>query len=366
MRVLLVADGPHFFLKKYLQSACFALKSAGHTPLALWASEQGLGPGLDEALVDHAEFRDQARHGSMERLATALSIAASVGADHVHLCFFNDPGALLHAARLGQASLPPITVSIFGLGVFRESGYEAAYNRLIADRVIVKTLLHSNNPGVAAAGARAMGLLDQGPVRYLHDPIYDDPAHFTHAKVTARARLGIDAATQVVLYYGTFPSKKGADLLLEAASHCTDPKICFLFAGSLSSSAGSLTPERFALPNVRLDDRVIDEVDTGFYFCAADLIALPYRRYYEFDTSGVFVQSCLARRRMLVPNFSPFRDTVNTFDLGGTFRCEDSVDLATRVMEALSGTPTEGGEGFGEYIATLSTWADFASAILET
>lgn len=364
MKILLVADSSHLFLKKYLQGACAAIKDAGHEPLVLWASEELLGNDLNDVLVHDAAFRDLSDRRSPERFRKAFNVAEHLGVERIHVCFLNDSSALLES--VGAVSLPaiPLSVSIFGLGAFRDSAYEAAYNRLVARRIITKTLIHSNNPAVTRNGAIAMGLLDASPVQYLYDPIYDDPGNFVHAKDAARQRLGIETGAKVVLYYGTFPHKKGADLLLEAARDCANQKISFLFAGSLSANNGFLTRKDFALANVRLDDCIIDEADTGLYFCSADLIALPYRRFYELDTSGVFVQSCLAHRPMVVPNFAPFSQTVAEFELGVTFRCEDSYDLGTRIQSFLGDTSPEKVRGFDRYLASHSTWADFTSAVI--
>lgn len=367
MKILLVADSPHLFLRKYIQGACAAFNELGQTPLVLCTPPACFDSDIEGQIVTDAAFHDWCRSKSPQRFTRAFELAKQLGAQRVHICFFNDADALWRSI---DAQLPPsieLSISIFGLGAFRDSAYEAAYHKLIARRVIAKTLLHSNNPEIAKMGAATMGLLDAGRVHYLHDPIYDDPRLFKHKKNVAREQLGIDPDKKIVLYYGTFPKKKGADLLLETARHSADRNTCFLFAGSLSASdSGCLTKGDFDLPNVRLDDRVIDEADTGLYFCSADLIALPYRRFYELDTSGVFVQSCLARRPMVVPNFAPFRQTVDRFRLGGTFRCDDACDLGRGIRALLDDAAPDAQRGFDEYIASLSSWTDFASAILGT
>lgn len=367
MKLILVADGSQFFLPKYLHGAWGALRELGHEPLILAPAVDGIDKGMLKSIIVDEPFADLCRARSVQRFARMQEVARQSGADRVHLCFVDDMAALAAGLKDKEAaSAPRLSISVFGLGSFRSDAYEAAYNALVFRNAISRTLLHSNHPDVARSSASAMGVLCNGSVRYLHDPIYDRPEYFSSDKRRARIALGIDPNTRVVLYFGTFPCKKGADLLLRAARHCQSRDLCFLFAGSLATAGNDyLTRADFDQPNVRLDDRIVEEDEAGIYFRSADWIALPYRRFYECDTSGVFVQSCLAHRPMIVPNFTPFRQIVEQYRLGMPFRCNDEWDLARTIDKAVEDSASASVEGrFDTYLAIHSTWADFAYALV--
>ncbi|CAN7376066.1 glycosyltransferase [Trinickia sp. LjRoot230] len=367
MRLMLAADGSQFFLSKYLHHVWAALRAMGHEPLILAPAVAGLDDRMSENVIADECFADLCRSRSTQRFARMLEISRQSRAERVHLCFVDDVSAL--AAGIGdlrEDSPPRLSISVFGLGAFRNDAYEAAYNELVFRGAVALTLMHSNHPDVACSSARAMGVLNNGAVRYLHDPIYDSPDLFSHEKYAARMSLGIGAEEKIVLYFGTFPRKKGADLLIRAAHHCKTREVRFLFAGSLATAeSGYLGRADFDWPNVRLDDRIVDEEDAGLYFRSADWIVLPYRRFYECDTSGVFVQSCLAHRPMIVPNFAPFRETVEQYGLGVSFRCNDEWDLARTIDKAIGDPTTRAGGRFDAYLASHSTWDDFARALVD-
>jgi hypothetical protein len=58
-------------------------------------------------------------------LLKVFNVAQYLGVERIHVCFFHDSSALLES--VGAISLPaiPSSVSIFGLGAFRDSASKA-------------------------------------------------------------------------------------------------------------------------------------------------------------------------------------------------------------------------------------------------
>jgi glycosyltransferase involved in cell wall biosynthesis len=156
------------------------------------------------------------------------------------------------------------------------------------------------------------------------EPPYETPDFYRQiSRREARETLGISPAERVVLYFGTYFFSKGADLLLEAAKFL--PHVTFYMVGDTKLGSFDYNiQEKYPLPNVKWVNGYVTETDARNYFRACDVVALPYRHFYEHDTSGVLNQAMLAERPVLVPNISPFKDVITEFNVGNMHICEQS------------------------------------------
>lgn len=126
-----------------------------------------------------------------------------------------------------------------------------------------------------------LGSFDRSKSRkLLYHPIYD---HFGEPipMAEARERLGLSGSDRVILFFGIVRHYKGLDLLLEAAARMpdrTDLKV--LVAGEFYEGKNECLDiiRRNGLEkNVILHDRFIPEHEVKHYFCAANIMAQPYR-----------------------------------------------------------------------------------------
>ncbi|EJR92908.1 hypothetical protein IKE_05832 [Bacillus cereus VD196] len=367
MKILLVSERCSIFFEKYIDNMAEALMKKGILPVLL-AGETFSGRMAEKIEVVYSDdFTKYASSLDEHRYLSVFQIASRLGIRHVHLVFFLDPQRLSLALNsCSQAKDLTFSYSIFGLAEYaRKPIYAKIHEQLLATPTIQRVLLHSIAPNVMADLSKRWNILQSTKVSFVHDPLYDPPAAFKQSRLKARNELNIPEQQKIILYFGTYYNKKGADLLLEATKSFQDLKnVCFLFAGNTQTAPANFDHIALTLPNVRVDDRIIDEETAYKYFVAADLIVQPYRREYEYDTSGVLVQSCLAQRPTVVPDITPFKETVQTYKLGFTFSCERVDSLITAIQDFLQ-TPAYSGN-YKEYINKIESWDDLANTILPT
>jgi len=110
----------------------------------------------------------------------------------------------------------------------------------------------------------------------------------TMDKADARRQLGLPPDRNLVLFFGLIRPYKGLAFLIEAMPRVLQEIDCsLLVAGEFYDDKAKYTrliEERNIAAHVRLEDRYISNEDVGRYFCAADVVVLPY---VEATQSGI-------------------------------------------------------------------------------
>jgi glycosyltransferase involved in cell wall biosynthesis len=334
-RALLVLEADNSFLQKYVRCMAQALGGYG-------ISASAVAP----------------RSGYQE----ALRMARDDGASRLHFCFLLDPRGLYQALRHADCGDLTVTYSVFGVArQLREPVYREFHERLVELECVRSVLVHSISPDAARAWCRAANTLQAGKVHFVHDPVYDSPDWFDLDASAARRALGLCADEQLALYFGSFSQRKAPDLFVAAASSSTAR---FLLAGRADWSWLPASPD-LDQPNVELHDREIDDMTAAKYFVAADVVVLPYRESYQFDTSGVLVQACLAGKPIVAPALPPFERLLADRGLGVTFACDDADDLARAIRHALRNTDAaEQRRHCAAYVGEIESWKCMAELLM--
>ena len=71
-------------------------------------------------------------------------------------------------------------------------------------------------------------------------------------------------------------------------------------------------------------------------------------------TKGVLVQSCLAKVPVLVPDISPFKQTVEKEEIGLTFQCESEKSFSNQIRNYFNNG--ELFSGFEKYLSKIEGW----------
>jgi len=357
---LVITDRTTSFLAKYIGNFARELAELGSQ---LYTIAPAPYTGLHQDQIIQQLSTVPASGAEVERYMEAFAYARSQGITHLHIPFLNDAETLLKALSSSTNEFQ-ITCSIFGLAAYLQKPF--LYEQLIHHPVVRKVLIHSNAPEITRRTAHYFQILNASNVTYMHDPIYDEPGMYQAEQEVARRWLNLPLDLPIILYFGTYFHKKGADLLLDSLAEFSDRQdVCFVLAGSTATAPAGFDKAKYQQPNVIFDDRYIDEITAGQYFRAADLIVQPYRRLYEHDTSGVLVQSSLAQRPVLIPDISPFCETVQRFHLGLTFRCEDRHDLAHQIAHFLTHPMLPSDLGCREHLQYIESWAKITYYLLD-
>jgi glycosyltransferase involved in cell wall biosynthesis len=153
----------------------------------------------------------------------------------------------------------------------------------IGDRTLTQMFLNScDHFAVMSSSVMAdLGSFDRSKTRkLLYHPIYD---HFGEPvpMAEARERLGLSLNDHVILFFGLVRHYKGLDLLLKAVAQMPDrSKLKVLVAGEFYEGKDECLDiiRRNGLEeHVLLHDRFIPEHEVRDYFCAANIMAQPYR-----------------------------------------------------------------------------------------
>ncbi|TAE00813.1 MAG: glycosyltransferase [Bacteroidetes bacterium] len=128
------------------------------------------------------------------------------------------------------------------------------------------------------------------PQAYCPHPIYDNYGEKMD-KTEARKKLKLDENGKYVLFFGFIRAYKGLDLLLEAFGNAIiDPEVKLIIAGEYYEN-----PEKYEalISKYQLENRIVRAMnfianeDVSAYFCAADLIAQPYKTATQSGVSQI-------------------------------------------------------------------------------
>ena len=82
-----------------------------------------------------------------------------------------------------------------------------------------------------------------------------------------------------------------------------------------------------------LHTRFIEHDDVAHYYCASDLVVLPYKKIYQ---SGVLMMALSYERPALTSDLPPLKEVINDNQNGFLFKTEDVDSLANNLDRILS------------------------------
>ena len=150
-------------------------------------------------------------------------------------------------------------------------------------------------------------------------------------RAAARASLGIDDSTFVLLLFGRLRPYKGLDMLVAALDRLADPNIQLIVAGE--DMFGDAARDIKGRSDVMADLRRVDAEATARYFAAADLVVLPYRR---IDQSGVLMLALTYQSAVLASGIGGLSEVIDNERTGFLLNPVDVDTLAARLTELKS------------------------------
>ena len=82
----------------------------------------------------------------------------------------------------------------------------------------------------------------------------------------------------------------------------------------------------------KLDIKFISHSDVPYYYSAADIVILPYRKIYQ---SGVLMMSLSYKKPVVVSDLPSFKEIIDDNRTGYVFESENSLDLSIVINKAL-------------------------------
>jgi len=195
-------------------------------------------------------------------------------------------------------------------------------------------ILHS--PFCLDAFRMVEGKIDK-PVAIIPHGHYGESFAHVPTRAEARGLLRLAEEPCTFLFFGNSRPEKGLDLLIEACGrlHGRDDWRLLI--------AGKMKPEQQAYyatlvqandPNgfIRMDARFVPDQEAAAYYCAADLVIVPYRVCYE---SGVAIMAMSLGVAVLVSDLPPLVETIAKGRAGLTFASDNVDSLATALESVL-------------------------------
>lgn len=153
-------------------------------------------------------------------------------------------------------------------------------------------------------------------------------------KENSRNKLNIPNDKKVLLFFGMIKKVKGLEVLLLALKDVVkeNPDVLLVVAGKPWKN--DFTAYQKIIDENNLSDycllrtKFISHEDVEHYYCAADLVVLPYKKIYQ---SGVLVMALSYSKPALVSNLPPLKEVVTDMETAFLFETEDHVSLSKKL-----------------------------------
>lgn len=191
----------------------------------------------------------------------------------------------------------------------------------------VRSIYHASSALIVHSEANRRRFVELYPdlasrVTVIPHGVWTPPARYT--KGEARGKLGIPLDRKVILFFGGIRHNKGLELLLHALSKVTKrpegQRILLVIAGGLPVNE-SFDQYMSLIEELRLEAHVLAKIgfvsdeQVPLYFCASDIIALPYTSSFQAQ-SGVLMQAYGYQLPAVVTDVGSLGETVREDDTG--------------------------------------------------
>ena len=158
-------------------------------------------------------------------------------------------------------------------------------------------------------------------------------------KEKSKEQLGIPNNRRILLFFGMIKKVKGLEVLLSALKGVIkkNPDVLLVIAGRVwendFSAYQKIIDENNLSAYILLHTKFIPQEDVEHYYCASDLVILPYKKIYQ---SGVLMMTLSYERPALVSDLPPLKEIISDNENGFLFKTENVSDLTAKLNSILS------------------------------
>jgi len=159
------------------------------------------------------------------------------------------------------------------------------------------------------------------------------------SKEYAREKIGLDYSGPVILFFGQIKEAKGLDILLVALSKVIKayPDVRLVIAGKVWRDNFSKYNEfidKYSLrQNVVCHIKYIPDDMMDYYYNAADIVVLPYKKIYQ---SAVLIMAMSYGKAVIASDLDGMKEVITDGETGFLFSAGDSADLSAKLIDVLS------------------------------
>lgn len=208
----------------------------------------------------------------------------------------------------------------------RSIAYKLAAKIIVHNEISKKELLQSST-----LSAEKITIIPHGS----YNGLIDAPI----SKAEARTKLGLPEAAKTILFFGQIKEVKGLDILLEAfgKNNLQNQSLVLVIAGKVwkddFAKYQKIIDQYQIGESCKLFIRYIPDSELTYFYSAADLVVLPYRKIYQ---SGVLLMSMSFGRPVLASNLPGMTAIIKHGENGYLFESENSHDLAKQLTSIFS------------------------------
>jgi glycosyltransferase involved in cell wall biosynthesis len=158
-------------------------------------------------------------------------------------------------------------------------------------------------------------------------------------KSNSKEKLNLPKDKTILLFFGMIKKVKGLEILLEAFKKVVDTNsdIVLLIAGKPwendFAEYQKIIDRNNLSKHIILHTKFIPHEDVEHYYCASDLVVLPYKKIYQ---SGVLMMTLSYERPALVSDLPPLIEVITDNENGFLFASEDEEDLTDKIIKIIS------------------------------
>jgi len=212
-------------------------------------------------------------------------------------------------------------------------------------------------------------MLDATKVHVIPQGNFSDFSGEALTKERAKEILGIDLKQRVILFFGLIKRYKGVEYLIKAFPMVKKrlPRTKLLIAGKPNED---FSPYESLIANLGIVEDVITHLrfipyeELVAYFCAADVVVLPYLKTYQ---SAVVFTAYTFGRPVITTATGGLPEAIEKGKSGYVVPPADEQTLAEAICEVLSDEPMMAQMGdYARHLAeTKYSWPDIARATLK-
>ena len=176
-------------------------------------------------------------------------------------------------------------------------------------------------------------------IKIIPHPNYTPFINIQKDKNASKKQLGIPANKKVLLFFGMIKKVKGLEVLLQALPTVIEvhKDVILVVAGKVwendFASYQELIEQYNLQENCILHTKFINEADVAHYYCASDLVVLPYKKIYQ---SGVLMMALSYEKLALTSDLPPLKEVIEDNVNGFLFESENVHALAKKINQILS------------------------------
>ncbi|MDN3954725.1 glycosyltransferase [Sporolactobacillus laevolacticus] len=139
----------------------------------------------------------------------------------------------------------------------------------------------------------------------------------------------------IILFFGQIKEVKGLDILINSIPYVLkhNKQLKVIVAGKVWKNDIDKYLQQIKINNIDeyflLNVHYIPDNEVDYYFAAADLVVLPYKKIYQ---SGVLLNAMSYKKVVLASDLPGMKEIINDGDNGYTFKAEDYEDLANKLV----------------------------------